>query len=94
MYIYTVHYMDTNIGTFSVTDLRHNTSKILEAAQRDHIVYVVSHSKPKAAIISAEYLRALQQAHEDYLDTLEYDETVNQKRISLDQYKKRRQKGA
>lgn len=82
--------MLTNITTFSVTDLRQKTAEVLEETKKQQIVYVLSHSKPLAALVDVAYFQALQKAYEEYLDTLEFDETIGQKRISLDDHKRRR----
>lgn len=79
--------MDTQNSTFSVTDLRHKTSQVLQKALDTGIVYVVQHSKIKAAVVDPEYLTALQKAQEDYLDILEFDQTIDLPRISLEKHK-------
>lgn len=81
--------MNANIGSFSVTDLRHKTSEVLEQAESQGFVYVFRHSKPQAAVIELNYLLALQEAYEDYLDTLEFDRTINLKKVSFANHKKR-----
>lgn len=80
--------MNTNLHTFSVTDLRHKTSRVLSEATKRGMVYLVSHSKPKAAVVDIAYFQALQEAYEDYLDILEYDRTISLKRIPLSQHQK------
>jgi len=81
--------MNTNFDTFSVTDLRHKTNKVLKSAQDKQIVYLIRHSKPEAALVDIDYLSALQEIHEDYLDTLEFDNTVTLHRLPLEKHKKR-----
>ena len=81
--------MNTLNDTFSVTDLRHKTNAILKQAANQGIVYLLRHSKKEAAIIDIEYLKSLQEAYEDYLDILEFDRTIVQKRISLETHMKR-----
>ena len=80
--------MDTNISTFSITDLRQNTLDVLKAASENGFAYLVKHSKPHAAVVDIGYLQALQEAYEDYLDTLEFDHTINLKRIPLKAHKR------
>ncbi|OGF98648.1 hypothetical protein A2153_04115 [Candidatus Gottesmanbacteria bacterium RBG_16_38_7b] len=80
--------MNTLNDTFSVTDLRHKTSEVLDKVAEKGIVYLVRRSKTEAALVDMEYLAALQQAYEDYLDTLEFDQTVSLKRIPLSKHKK------
>ncbi len=72
--------MHTNLNTYSVTDLRQKTSKILNEVSNYGSVNIMQNSKPKAVVISPQYLFALQEAYEDYLDILEFDETINLKR--------------
>jgi PHD/YefM family antitoxin component YafN of YafNO toxin-antitoxin module len=84
--------MNTNIITFSVTDLRHKTSQILKSITDNKLVYLLRHSKPEVAIVNIDYLTALQKSYEDYLDVLEFDRTVNLKRIPLEEHKKRKNK--
>lgn len=74
--------------SFSVTDLRHKTIMLLKQAGEQGYVYLLRRSKPEAALVDIGYLRALQEAYEDYLDTLEFDKAVGLKRISLAQHKK------
>lgn len=75
--------MDTSIVTFSVTDLRHKTKKVLKEAGERGYVFLLRHSKAEAALVDINYLAALQEAYEDYLDTLEFDKTIGLKRIPL-----------
>ncbi|MBU1200777.1 type II toxin-antitoxin system Phd/YefM family antitoxin [Patescibacteria group bacterium] len=72
--------MYTNLNTYSVTDLRQKTSKILNEAEDNGFVNIVQNSKPKVVVVSPQYLFALQEAYEDYLDNIEFDETINLKR--------------
>lgn len=82
--------MNTNIATFSVTDLRHKTSEVLRSVADQGFAYLLRRSKLTAAIVDPDYLTALQEAYEDYLDTLEFDQTVGLKRVSLGEHKKKR----
>ena len=81
--------MNTLDNTFSVTDLRHKTNKILDKVGEVGLAFLVRRSKTEAAIIDIEYLRALQEAYEDYMDTLDFDENIKQKRVALNQHKKK-----
>jgi len=81
--------MDTNIDTFSVTDLRHKTSKVLKKAKEAGYVFLVRRSKTEAAMVDIALLKALQETYEDYLDILEFDKTVGLKRIPLKKHKKK-----
>lgn len=75
--------MNTSVIISTITDLRHQTNKVLLKAQENSYVYLLRRSKPAVAIVDIKYLNALQQAYEDYLDTLEFDATIKLKRISL-----------
>lgn len=82
--------MSTYNDTYSVTDLRHNTTKVLNDALEKGYVYLIKNSKREAAIVDPKYLDALQEAYEDYLDTLEFDKTAKEKgKISLSEYKQK-----
>lgn len=84
MYILIYTYMDIS----TITDLRHRTNKVLQKAEEKGYVYLVRRSKVEAAVVDVKYLNALQEAYEDYLDTLEFDNTVKLKRIPLTKEKK------
>lgn len=84
--------MNTNLDTFSITDLRHKTNIVLRNAKNKGVSYLFRHSKAEAALVDIAYLNALQKAYEDYLDTLEFDQTVTQKRISLKEHIKKTHK--
>lgn len=81
--------MNTNNDTFSITDLRHKTSEVLKQVASKGFVYLVRHSRPEAALVDLEYLNALKSAYEDYLDTIEFDKTINLRRIPLEVHKKK-----
>lgn len=78
--------MYTSDSTFSVTDLRHKTTKVLEEVKIQGIVRLLNRSKTEAALVDIDYFNALQEAYEDYLDTLEFDKTVGLKRIPLSKH--------
>lgn len=82
--------MDTYNVTYSITDLRHKTLKVLKHALELGYVSLVHRSKTKAAIVDIEYLKALHEAYEDYMDTLEFDKAIKEKgEISFWEYKKK-----
>lgn len=81
--------MDTNNDTFSVTDLRHQTSNVLNTAHAQGYVILMRNSKPHVALVDISYLKALQEAHEEQLDIVEFDQTNKLKRIPLAQHKRR-----
>lgn len=78
------------MSTFSITDLRHNTLKVLKTARDKGVTYLLRHSKAEAALVDINYLAALQEAYEDYLDTLEFDATINLKRIPFENHLRHR----
>ncbi|OGK17495.1 hypothetical protein A2774_05630 [Candidatus Roizmanbacteria bacterium RIFCSPHIGHO2_01_FULL_39_12c] len=80
--------MDTTIVTSTITDLRHKTNKVLLKAEEKGYVYLLRRSKIAAAVVDIKYLNDLQEAYEDYLDTLEYDKTIKLKRNPLSKAKK------
>lgn len=80
----------TNMNTYSITDLRQKTLDVVNAAQALGYVQIIHNSKAKVAVVDSEYLAALQEAYEDYLDSLEFDRTINLPRITLDEYLKQR----
>lgn len=86
--------MNTNNDTFSVTDLRHNTNEVLKQALAKGYVYLIRHSKAEAAVVDLGYFRALEEAYENYLDTIEFDKTINLKRIPLAIHKKLHKNGS
>lgn len=80
--------MNTTIATSTITDLRHKTNKVLLQAEEKGYVYLLRRSKLTAAVVDIKYLTALQEAYEDYLDTLEFDKTIKLKRTPLVKTKK------
>lgn len=81
--------MDTTIVTSTITELRHKTNKVLLKAEERGYVYLLRRSKLTAAVVDIKYLNALQEAYEDYLDTLEFDQTIKLKRTPLTKAKKK-----
>ena len=86
--------MITNNDTYSVTDLRHKTNEVLKQAAAKGFVYLLRNSKAEAAIVNLEYLMALREAYEDYLDIIEFDKTILLKKIPLGIHKKQHLKNA
>lgn len=82
--------MYTNTNTYSVTDLRHKTNEILNLVNDKGVVCLMRRSKAVAAVIDLDYLNALSEAYEDYLDTIEFDKTINLKKIPIEKHKKTR----
>ena len=81
--------MYTLNNTFSVTDLRQKTTKVLKEVKDTGFAYLLNRSKTQAALVDIDYLTALQEAYEDQVDTAEFDKTIKLKRISLQAYKKK-----
>ena len=81
--------MLTSYVSYSITDLRQNTKKVLKDALRLGYINLVHRSKTKAALVDIEYFSALQEAYEDYLDTIEFDKTINLDRIPLKGHEKK-----
>ena len=71
--------MLTKDNTFSITDLRHNTNKVLSAADEYNYIYLLKHSRKESAIVNVEFLEFLMQAYEDYLDLIEVEKLKNSK---------------
>ena len=84
--------MYTLNNTFSVTDLRQKTTKVLKEVKDTGFAYLLNRSKTEAALVDIDYLTALQEAYEDQIDIKEYKETIGLKRIPFDQYLKKRSK--
>lgn len=80
--------MYTNINTYSVTDLRQKTAKVLADVLKGGVGYIIKNSKPQFALVDIEYLKTLQEAYEDYLDVIEFDKRSKEKTISWKDYKK------
>ena len=81
------------MNTFSITDLRHKTLDVVNAAKANGYVHIIQNSKADIAIVDSQYLLSLQEAYEDNMDTIEFDRTVNDKPvITLDEYLKKRAK--
>lgn len=76
------------MNIYSITDLRQKTTKVIASALANSYVHIIQNSRSKVALVDSEYLKMLQEAYEDYVDTLEYDRTVNLPRISLEDHLK------
>lgn len=81
--------MYTLNNTFSVTDLRQKTTKVLKEVKDTGFAYLVNRSKTEAALVDIDYLSALQEAYEDQMDVAEFDKTIGLKRIPLKTHKKK-----
>lgn len=84
--------MNTLNDTFSVIDLRHQTNKVIKTALNNKIIYLIKRSKPTVAVVDLDYLKALQEAYEEYLDILKFNQTIKLKKISLEEHQKQYKK--
>ena len=66
-----------------------DAKEVLKDALELGYINLVHRSKTKAALVDIEYLKALQEVYENYLDSVEFDKTVNLKRISLEKHEKK-----
>lgn len=77
------------MDTFSITDLRQKTSQVLSSAKQHGYVSVVKNSQKDAYVVDADYFKAMLEAHDEYLDMMEFDAGVKSlkkgKTIPLDQ---------
>ena len=78
------------MNTFSITDLRHKTLDVVNAAKANGYVHIIQNSKADIALVDSQYLLSLQEAYEDQMDIIEFDKTVNEPTISLEEYLKKR----
>lgn len=81
--------MYTLNNTFSVTDLRQKTTKILKEIKETGFAYVLNRSKTEAALVDIDYLTALQEAYEDQVDIKEFKKTVGLKRVPFEVHMKK-----
>lgn len=71
-----------NIKT--ITDLRQKTLSVLKFAQKtQEPVFILQHSKPKAVFLSFEKYQRLVGLVEDYLDALEAEEILEDKKTKF-----------
>ena len=72
----------------TVTELRRKSASILKSLADEKLLILIQNSKPKGALVDLEYLKMLQKAYEDYLDTLAFDQTVSEPTITWEKHKK------
>jgi len=77
-------------NSYSITDLRQKTLDVVKAALAVGYVQIIHNSKAKVAVVDSAYLAALQEAYEDQMDTIEFDKTVNEPTITLEEYLRKR----
>jgi len=83
--------MMTIPNSTTVTELRRKSASILKTLADEKLLLLIQNSKPKGALVDLEYLKMLQEAYEDYLDILAFDQAVNEPAIP---WKKHKEKSA
>jgi PHD/YefM family antitoxin component YafN of YafNO toxin-antitoxin module len=73
----------------TVTELRRKSASILKTLADEKLLLLIQNSKPRGALVDLEYLKMLQEAYEDYLDTLAFDQAVDQPTISWEKHKEK-----
>lgn len=73
----------------TVTELRRKSASILKTLADEKLVLLIKNSKPKGALVDLEYLKMLQEAYEDYLDILSFDQAINEPTIAWEKHKKK-----
>ena len=76
-------------NTISVTDLRRKVAEVLEGLEKDKLYLILQNYKPKGVLADLEYIKTLQEAYEDYLDIINFDDRKEESEISWDEYKKK-----
>lgn len=77
------------MNTYSVTELRQKTSAVIKAALEKGYVYIIQNSKAKVAVVDSNYLTAMQEAYEDYLDHQVIEDRRDEPTIALEEYLKK-----
>lgn len=65
--------MHIYMNTYSITDLRHKTTSVINDAKLHGYTSIVKNSQQDAFIVDPKYFLALQEVYENYLDIVEYD---------------------
>lgn len=65
------------MNIFSITDLRHQTLKVISAAKRYGYVNVVKNSKAEVVIADPKWIKKLADAYEELLDIQEAEKGLN-----------------
>lgn len=76
------------MNMYSVTDLRHKTKEVIESAIENDYVHIIQNSKAKVVLVDSGYFEAARDAYEDYLDVQEFDRTIDEPRVSLEDHLK------
>lgn len=83
--------MFTIPNSTTVTELRRKSASILKTLADEKLLLLIQNSKPKGALVDLEYLKILQEAYEDYLDILTFDQAISEPTLP---WKKHREKSA
>lgn len=82
-----LNYMLDPKNVLSVTELKRETSKVLERVSKTkEPIYIMSRSKPKAAVINVKMLKKFEEALEDLEDIRAFEEAKNEPTISLEEF--------
>ena len=73
----------------TITELRRKSASVLKNLADEKLLLLIQNSKPKGALVDLEYLKMLQEAYEDYLDMLAFDEAVDRPTIAWKKYKEK-----
>lgn len=73
----------------TVTELRRKSASILKTLADEKFLLLIQNSKPKGALVDLEYLKMLQEAYEDYLDILTFDQTIREPTIPWQKHKEK-----
>lgn len=76
-------------NTTTVTELRRKSANILKTLADEKLLLLIQNSKPKGALVDLDYLKMLQEAYEDYLDILTFDQALNKPTIGWEKHKKK-----
>lgn len=79
------------IQTVSITDLKQNTSGVVNRVRTSkEPILVIQNSEPAAVIVDPNHYESLEEAFEDLLDLRSIKETEDEPTISLEEYYKKR----
>jgi len=70
----------TSENVKTITDMREKSLELLELVQNKGLAYIFYRSQPKAVVLSLEEFSRLQELVEDYLDELEVEKLVRERR--------------
>ena len=75
-----------------ITQARGKLGDLAKQAENGHYIILTKGGLPKAVLLNYAYHQALEESYQDYLDVLEYDQTIGLKRIPLSTHKRNRAK--